>query len=299
MRGQIMRLITFLAVCIMAYCAPARADVEVTDIVAQIGAVYATPADIPPSNVPLVTPGCTYEPTIRFTIELTKPNNGPRQTFLYWLHPDTKAYDVISQWLANFQSLDGSSFLGIDWANASGALHRLEGLLHGSSIPYWRMYTDPESLSADVLAQLVRLRDAGMQLPCLQMSNDGRTTMLNFFNTSRFLDLFGQGGLGNLTMEEFYHSPADPATVSNSQIDLVVNAIEFGFFRQNAVVECDSTVVMSALHAQANAQSGADVRFAVNNTCCNKATRVCVSYVGLNCVMCSSFCCLGGVNWCP
>lgn len=287
---------SFMAISLTACLC--HAEVDFTPVVSMIGATYDTPADIPPPNVPIVTPGCQYEDSLRFTIKLTQEASGQRQTYLSWLHPQTLAYFVVSGWKSNFATLSASEYPGINWPEASAALGQLETALDGSSLPFWRIFTLDTSVPQPVYQGLRRLATAGMQLPFLALTDQAKNDMLQLFLQSNFLSLFSQGGVGNLTMQEFYHTPADPETVSDDQVSQVISAINIGFFRTDFVVQCQSDVV-AASYPGAAASEKSSIHLATANMCCSKTTRVCVSFAGLTCNMCGSFCCLGGANWCP
>lgn len=277
----------------------ASADVDFSDVIDAIGATYETPEAIPPSNAEVVSPGCRYDDSTRFTVDLTKAQNGARQTYLFWLHPKTLARAVVHQWLVNFQSLSGNDYPAVDWATAGATLNRLEDLLSQQQVAFWKVFTVQSDVSPEIMDQFQRLDSAGLQLPYLRLTEGARIQMHQFFMTSNFLSLFNQGGLGNLTLDDFFHTPADPATVSDDQITQMITAINLGFFRRDFIIDCEKNSTTAALHVTSERGKGGNVHLAVSNMCCSKVTRTCVSLNGLVCTMCSTFCCLGGVNFCP
>jgi hypothetical protein len=146
---------------------------------------------------------------------------------------------------------------------------------------------------------------AYFQFPLFRTPTDGVThgdimKLLYTFCKKHFDRGADTGGLGNLTWEELFYTPADPAHFSEGKLDKTLRAESGKARMQNQILPNPSE------RYKAFVQEDFVKALAINQCCCNYQAahpghyRKCAGFSGSQCSICGgTYCCLAGVQWCP
>jgi hypothetical protein len=241
---------------------------------------------------------CRYSENLKHTIQ-TLGN----QTWYDWFSSKGNkggkfktAYDVVRDWEKNSAG-----------TRLAPAVTQLASDLKGEalSFPELLMQIHLGIASVAVSDDVKSLLSAGFLFPLLNPSRNlppFSERLDHLSNFVRHLEGPMMGGLGNLTFNELFYTPADPAHFSDSMLQMIVNAQYAGLI---PLPEMDCTDDSSVPHAYFEADRYdpsviIPMMLAVNKCCCRTSRKCDGVYPAANCNTCANtLCCLAGVTWCP
>jgi hypothetical protein len=324
-----MKRLPALIICILFVgYASANSDIgKMEPAIIEVGKLYPTPADTAPPMIDEThtEPGekCKYPGNIELAIALAGDQN-----LAYWCHPMVSLHDVVTSWHSKFATLTRTDYDGyttFEWNQIRTALANLVQVTStADKTPYWKFLAtgiDGQIWTSGLESNLRVLRSQNIEIPMLGRDATTRAAIRLLIANKTLLGKYAppttpNGGIGNLTLKQLYHTPADPNLFSDEQVRFVDNTIEIGLLRTTQIINLgcletheidpeeakkllDPDVLREWVQSEEEMNVVEIFRAAGNPYCCKVATRICQVAGSGSCNSCGTYCCLAGTTWCP
>lgn len=262
---------------------------------------------LPPMDIPDVAP--RYYPELRFTIIALSSNSF---TDLFAAKPT--ALSIVSVWQTNVgdPSLDDTKYDALKTA-LGNVVSVLNSTPAYQNLTFARMVDRrlQNELANDQMTELDSALDglvsAHFQFPLFRKPT-GNVTYKDIMkllytlcekHLHRTEDTNNgdadKGGLGNLTWEELFYTPALRTYYSEKKINRTMKA-ESGAAKMQGQILPDPK--------PSNKDLGHENTVEVTDQCCSNDSqngdyRRCIDKTGYSCTTCGTHCCIAGVQWCP